>query len=314
MVIPTVSDVYADYCLQQSKDYYTYEEYEPEIGNIDNYKIIRRLGRGKYSEVFKGVSTHTKNYVAIKVLKPVRQKKINREILVLKHLDHPNIIKMVDVVKDSDTLTYSIIFEYIEHQETRALINELSRKEFAFYTRQVLCALEFAHSHGIVHRDIKPHNMIICKESKTLKLIDWGLAEFYLPNTAYNVKVASRFYKGPELLVDYNYYDYSLDMWSFGCIMAEYFAKKSPFFLGRDNFDQLFVITEVLGRDDFDAYVKKYQILLNENIIVSRNAKRKKIVSGSAECVADLIDNLLVYDHTQRWTAKKCLEHSFYEK
>ncbi|ELQ73857.1 Casein kinase II, alpha subunit [Trachipleistophora hominis] len=314
MVIPTVSKVHANFCQEQPPEYYSYEEYEPEIGNIDNYKIIKRLGRGKYSEVFKGICTLTKSFIAIKVLKPVRQKKINREVLVLKQLDHPNIVRMVDVVKDSDTHTYSIIFEYLEHRETRVLFTELSRKEFAFYAKQVLSALDYAHSRGIIHRDIKPHNMIICKDSRTLKIIDWGLAEFYLPGTAYNVKVASRFYKGPELLVDYNYYDYSLDMWSFGCIVAEYFTKKSPFFFGKDNIDQLFVITEVLGRDDFYAYVKKYQISLEEGIVVSKNTKRKKFNVDIGECVIDLLDKLLVYDHCERLSAKECLEHNFFNK
>lgn len=314
MVVPTVSKVYSDYCIKQPREYYNYESYESEIGNIDNYQISKRLGRGRYSEVFKGISTLTKSNVAIKILKPVRQKKINREILVLKHLlNHPNVVKMIDVVKDGDSQSHSIIFEYIEHRETRLLFSELSKKEFVFYARQVLLGLEFAHSKGIIHRDIKPHNIIINKEKKTLKLIDWGLAEFYLPETAYNVKVASRFYKGPELLVNYIYYDYSLDMWSFGCILAEYFTKKSPFFFGKDNFDQLFVITDILGKDDFNAYTKKYQISLCKETIITKNSKRKKFSNELDESLVDLLNNLLVYDHTERLTARECLEHSFFK-
>jgi serine/threonine protein kinase len=71
-----------------------------------------------------------------------------------------------------------------------------------------------------MHRDVKPQNIIVNHHKKILKLIDWGLAEFYHMGQDYNVRVASRYFKGPELLVDYNYYDYSLDIWSTGAMFA----------------------------------------------------------------------------------------------
>ena len=71
-----------------------------------------------------------------------------------------------------------------------------------------------------MHRDVKPQNSIVNNHKKVLKLIDWGLAEFYHMGQDYNVRVASRYFKGPELLVDYNYYDYSLDIWSTGAMFA----------------------------------------------------------------------------------------------
>ncbi|VDK57773.1 unnamed protein product [Gongylonema pulchrum] len=72
-----------------------------------------------------------------------------------------------------------------------------------------------------------------------LRLIDWGLAEFYHARQEYNVRVASRYFKGPELLVDYQCYDYSLDMWSLGCMLASMIFRKEPFFHGHDNYDQV---------------------------------------------------------------------------
>lgn len=88
---------------------------------------------------------------------------------------------------------------------------------------------------------------MIDHNKRELRLIDWGLAEFYHKGTEYNVRVASRYFKGPELLVNLRDYDYSLDLWSFGCMLAGLVFKKEPFFVGRDNYDQLVKIAKVLG-------------------------------------------------------------------
>jgi casein kinase II subunit alpha len=88
-----------------------------------------------------------------------------------------------------------------------------------------------------MHRDIKPQNLMFDFDTKQLRVIDWGLADFYVPNQAYNVRVASRYYKGPELLVDDMKYHYSLDVWSAGCTMAEIIFQEDPFFFGDDNYD-----------------------------------------------------------------------------
>jgi casein kinase II subunit alpha len=96
-----------------------------------------------------------------------------------------------------------------------------------------------------MHRDVKPHNVMIDHEQRKLRLIDWGLAEFYHPSKEYNVRVASRYFKGPELLVDLQDYDYSLDMWSLGCMFAGMIFRKEPFFYGHDNYDQLVKIAKV---------------------------------------------------------------------
>ena len=100
-------------------------------------------------------------------------------------------------------------------------------------------------------------------ETKQLRVIDWGLADFYVPNQPYNVRVASRYYKGPELLVDDMKYHYSLDVWSAGCTMAEIIFQEDPFFFGDDNYDQLIKIAKILGTDDLLEYMRKYNLTLN---------------------------------------------------
>jgi casein kinase II subunit alpha len=154
-------------------------------------------------------------------LKPVKKKKIKREIKILQNLkDGPNIVKLLDVVRDPSSKTPCLVFEWIDNTDFKILFPKFTDFDIRFYIFEVLKALDYCHSMGIMHRDVKPHNIIIDHKKRELRLIDWGLAEFYLPSQEYNVRVASRYFKGPELLVDNLLYDYSLDIWSLGCMFA----------------------------------------------------------------------------------------------
>lgn len=188
---------------------------------LDNYEILKKVGRGKYSEVFQGINESNGSKCVIKVLKPVKKKKIKREIKILQNLaGGPNVISLLDVVRDPQSKTPSIIFEYVNNTDFKSLYPKFHDSDVRYYIHELLKALNFCHSKGIMHRDVKPHNVMIDHERRELRLIDWGLAEFYHPGTEYNVRVASRYFKGPELLVDFMEYDYSLDMWSLGCMFA----------------------------------------------------------------------------------------------
>lgn len=106
-------------------------------------------------------------------------------------------------MKDPASKTTSLIFEYVNNYDYRKLYPTLTDSEARYYMYEILKAIEYCHSQGIMHRDIKPHNIMIDHEKKVVRLIDWGLAEFFFPGKDYNVRVSSRYYKGPELLVDY---------------------------------------------------------------------------------------------------------------
>ncbi|MBA0715858.1 hypothetical protein Golax_014737 [Gossypium laxum] len=180
-----------------------------------------------------------------------------------------------------------------------------------------------------MHRDVKPHNVMIDHEQRKLRLIDWGLAEFYHPGTEYNVRVASRYFKGPELLVDLQDYDYSLDLWSLGCMFAGMMLifegcaiqifRKEPFFYGHDNYDQLAKIAKVLGTDELNAYLNKYRIELDPHLaaLVGRHSRKPwtKFINAENQHLAlpeaiDFLDKLLRYDHQERPTAKEAMVNS----
>ncbi|XP_041454176.1 casein kinase II subunit alpha-like [Lytechinus variegatus] len=314
--------VYADVNSHRPREYWDYESHVVEWGQQDDYQIVRKLGRGKYSEVFEAVNITSNEKCVIKILKPVKKKKIKREIKILENLrGGPNIIALQAIVKDPVSRTPALIFEYVNNTDFKQLYQTLKDYEIRYYLFELLKALDYSHSMGIMHRDVKPHNVMIDHENRRLRLIDWGLAEFYHPGQEYNVRVASRYFKGPELLVDYQLYDYSLDMWSLGCMLASMIFRKEPFFHGHDNYDQLVRITKVLGTDELYEYLDKYQIELDPrfNDILGRHSHKRwerfvhsenqHLVSPEA---LDFLDKLLRYDHQERHTAREAMEHPYF--
>ena len=225
--------VYADANARRPREYWDYESLTVRWGEQEDYEVVRKIGRGKYSEVFEGVNVANDCKCVVKILKPVKKKKIKREIKILQNLcGQTNIIRLLDVVRDPQSKTPSLVFEQVNNADFKVLYPTLKDADVRYYIDQLLIALDCCHKNGIMHRDVKPHNVMIDHEKRELRLIDWGLAEFYHAGREYNVRVASRYFKGPELLVDLQEYDYALDMWSLGCMVAGMIFRREPFFHG----------------------------------------------------------------------------------
>lgn len=318
---PSKARVYAEANDEKPREYWDYEALSVQWGEQDDYEVVRKLGRGKYSEVFEGRHVNGGKCV-IKILKPVKTKKIKREIKILQNLTGGvNVIKLLDVVREPTTKTPSLIFEHVNNTDFKVLYPTLTDYDIRYYINELLKALDFCHSQGVMHRDVKPHNVMIDHSKRELRLIDWGLAEFYHPGKEYNVRVASRYFKGPELLVDLQDYDYSLDMWSLGCMFAGMIFRKEPFFAGHDNYDQLVRIAKVLGTDELYAYLNKYRIELDPNFenLIGRHSRKpwnKYVTAENQHMVSteaiDFLDKLLRYDHQERITAKEAQSHPFF--
>mmetsp|Transcript_16620 Transcript_16620/g.24982 ORF Transcript_16620/g.24982 Transcript_16620/m.24982 type:complete len:378 (-) Transcript_16620:259-1392(-) len=336
-----LSRVYRDINSSQEEEYSNYNAYKPVWSNPSGYEVLRKIGRGKYSDVFEGWKCRKgepDKKVCIKILKPVKKKKIRREIMILKRLNaeskenHPGskyVIRLLDCTMDPHSKIKCLIFEYVDACDFKTLYPSLSDEDVRYYMFQLLLALDYCHSQGVIHRDVKPHNVMINHKLGKLRLIDWGLAEFYHPGKEYNVRVASRYYKGPELLLNHRYYDYSLDIWSFGCMLAGMVFIRHPFFHGKSNEDQLVKILRVLGTAGLRTYMNKYNLRLSSayepvkaefdpkraypqrDLEVFRDSKNKKFAKDDA---IDLLNQCLRYDHQARPTCKEAMSHKYFNK
>ncbi|CAG2183959.1 unnamed protein product, partial [Oppiella nova] len=153
--------------------------------------LIQRIGSGRYGEVFAAINVTTDKKYAIKVLKPVRIEKVIREIKVLNHLKGgPNVIALKDTIVNSGVP--ALVFPFVSDQTLKTVATSLSQQEIRLYLYKLLRAIDFTHKHNVIHRDIKPSNVMIDRYRGVLRLIDWGLADFYVTDKIYPVTVASR--------------------------------------------------------------------------------------------------------------------------
>ena len=320
-ILISVSSVYQNVNEIKGSSWYDHKIYHPQWVSPERYFLLKKVGRGKYSTVFKALQDKKRD-VAIKILVPLDPKRYLREIKILNNLSNgPNIVKLYDLVQDPATGIYSYVFEWVEFQDWRVLYQSFTIDDIRFYMHELLVALDYSHSNGIMHRDIKPQNIAIDKSKKKLRLLDWGLADFYHPRQKYSSHVATRIFKPPELLINYPYYDYSLDIWSAGLTFSIMMFRQIIFASGENDSQQLIKVAEVVGGKKILQYAQDLKMTLDsstvENLRQCPGTGLSKIIHDTDPelCPPDAYDLLLqmmVVDHRKRITAEDALKHPFF--
>jgi serine/threonine protein kinase len=188
---------------------------------------------------------------------------------------------------------------------------EFSPKTIKVIMAHILHAVNFLHSRKILHRDLKPHNILINEKTLQTKLADFGLSRVYtLPLRPYTREILTLWYRAPELMLGLNQYSVGLDMWSVGCILAELFLRK-PLFQGDSEVDQLFKIFQVFGTPN-DETLPMYSSFPECNIKFPQFEPTglKGCLGVKLEPLAlDLLERMLILDPCKRITAKEALQH-----
>uniref|UniRef100_A0A8D0EEV9 cyclin-dependent kinase n=1 Tax=Salvator merianae TaxID=96440 RepID=A0A8D0EEV9_SALMN len=189
---------------------------------------VEKIGEGTYGVVYKARNKQTGQLVALKKIRLDSETEgvpstAIREISLLKELKHPNIVRLLDVVHSQKKLY--LVFEYLNQDLKKYMdssrTGELPLSLVKSYLYQLLQGVSFCHSHRVIHRDLKPQNLLI-NEMGALKLADFGLARaFGVPLRTYTHEVVTLWYRAPEILLGCKYYSTAVDIWSIGCIFAE---------------------------------------------------------------------------------------------
>lgn len=290
---------------------------------LEHYNIHRRIGGGAYGLVYHAKQRSSGKEVAIKVIPNLSNSLVRsrtlREIRILQHFQHENIMTLLDVGRPHCFDGFSeacIVMEYMPYNLKQFIGQyELSDCHFSYLTYQILHGLAAIHSAGIIHRDLKPENLLVGKACD-LKICDFGLARPQDMEGKKKMKmteyVATRYYRAPEIIL--STYGKPADLWSCGCILAEMFGK-TVLFPGKDYHNQLKCIFGTLGSptiDDLRAMCnwRNHGYIQTQFQTELKKPWRTLFPTASVQAL-DLLDQLLILNPAHRLTAEAALRHPF---
>jgi cyclin-dependent kinase len=281
---------------------------------MDQYEKLEKVGEGTYGVVYKAQDSAGEIYALKTIRLEAEDEGIPstaiREISLLKELQHPNIVRLCDVIHTERKLT--LVFEFLDQDLKKLLdmcdggLDLATTKSFMY---QLLRGIAYCHQHRVLHRDLKPQNLLINREG-ALKLADFGLARaFGIPVRSYTHEVVTLWYRAPDVLMGSRKYSTPVDIWSVGCIFAE-MVNARPLFPGNTDVDQLQKIFKVLGTPSEAIWPTVIELPDWKSDHPQYEPQSwSQIVPNLDPVGVDLLKKMLQYDPNQRVSARGAMEH-----
>ncbi|CAI5637393.1 cyclin-dependent kinase 17 isoform X1 [Oreochromis niloticus] len=290
------------------------------FGKLETYIKLDKLGEGTYATVFKGRSKLTDNLVALKEIRLEHEEGAPctaiREVSLLKDLKHANIVTLHDIVHTDKSLT--LVFEYLDKDLKQYMDdcgNIMSMHNVKIFLFQILRGLSYCHKRKVLHRDLKPQNLLI-NERGELKLADFGLARAKsVPTKTYSNEVVTLWYRPPDVLLGSSEYSTQIDMWGVGCIFYEMAAGR-PLFPGSTVEDELHLIFRLLGTPTEENWpgISSIEEFKSYNF---PKYKPQPIINHAPRLDSEGIELLLSflrYESKKRISADEAMKHSYFRQ
>lgn len=287
------------------------------------YTANQIIGSGSFGVVYQATIVETGELVAIKkVFQDKRYK--NRELQILKELDHPNVVKLRQAFytpgDTSDEVYLNVVMDYVSDSLSKVIRSYYKQKItmplilVKLYAYQMIRSLEYIHSLGICHRDIKPQNILVDTHTCILKMCDFGSAKKLIkgePNVSY---ICSRYYRAPELIFGATEYKTAIDVWSTGCVIAE-LVLGQPLFPGDSAVDQIVEIIKILGTPNKAQILAMNPEYIEHKFPIIKQYPWFKVFKNKnmPEEFFDLLSKILTYDPHIRITPTDALAHPFFD-
>ncbi|WOL19515.1 cyclin-dependent kinase F-4-like isoform X4 [Canna indica] len=284
---------------------------------MERYKLIKEVGDGTFGTVWRAINKLSGEVVAIKKMKRKYyswEECINlREVKSLRRMNHPNIVKLKEVIRENDILYF--VFEYMDFNLFQIMKDRgkgFSEAEIRNWCFQIFQALAYMHQRGYFHRDLKPENLLVTKD--TIKIADFGLAREITSQPPYTEYVSTRWYRAPEVLLQSSIYDTAVDMWAMGAIMAELFTLR-PLFPGSSEVDEIFKICNVIGSPNKNTWEEGLHLadIMKYQFPQCCAAQLKELIPSASEDAVNLITTLCSWDPSRRPKAAEALQHPFFQ-
>lgn len=302
------------------------QSHEDILGN--RYKKIRKIGKGSYGSVYECLDMRTNEKVAIKKLQEIQDisdaKRVLREIIILKACHHDNLLELKGFHLEPKNNFYEVylVTELMDFDMYRVIKkgrDEMTEEHIQYVMYQIFLGLYYLHENNVIHRDIKPNNILL-NDSCDVKICDFGFArEIQQGSSADNTEyVVTRYYRAPEIMLNSRKYDSAVDIWSVGCTFFELIDSRILFGEANNYIALLEMIIQMLGTPSTETL----NFIENENAInwikTQKHAPMRKASTylknkGISAPALDLLDKCLVFDPRHRISAKEALEHPYFE-